>query len=318
MTILITGASGFVGSAVLQHLQDINASVRPVLRSTASASREISYAEETMLVPTLDANTNWSAALVGVETIVHCAARVHVIHDEVEDPLTEYRRINVEGTLNLARRAVTAGVRRFIFISSIKVNGESTQPGRPFNAEDVPAPEDAYGISKAEAEAGLQQLAHETRMELVIIRPVLVYGPGVKGNFASLLRWLQCGLPLPLGSIKNNRRSLLALDNLVDLIRICINHPRAAGQTFLVSDDEDLSTIDLLQRMSQVIGYPTRLLPVPLAALRLAARVLGKSNMVERLIGSLQVDITKTRDLLGWRPLLTVDEGLRRLMQGRQ
>lgn len=271
-----------------------------------------------MLVPTLDANTNWSAALVGVETIVHCAARVHVIHDEVEDPLTEYRRINVEGTLNLARRAVTAGVRRFIFISSIKVNGESTQPGRPFNAEDVPAPEDAYGISKAEAEAGLQQLAHETRMELVIIRPVLVYGPGVKGNFASLLRWLQCGLPLPLGSIKNNRRSLLALDNLVDLICICINHPRAAGQTFLVSDDEDLSTIDLLQRMSQVIGYPTRLLPVPLAALRLAARVLGKSNMVERLIGSLQVDITKTRDLLGWRPLLTVDEGLRRLMQGRQ
>ncbi|AEY02316.1 NAD-dependent epimerase/dehydratase [Oceanimonas sp. GK1] len=231
--------------------------------------------------------------------------------DEVADPLAEYRKVNVEGTLNLARQAAVAGLKRFIFISSIKVNGEQTLLGKPFTADDAAAPEDAYGMSKWEAEQGLRQLAAETGMEVVIIRPPLVYGPGVKGNFASMIKLVEKGLPLPLGAI-HNRRSLVALDNLVDLIITCIDHPGAANQVFLAGDGEDVSTTELLRGVANAAGKPCRLLPVPAGLLQLGATALGKKAVAQRLLGSLQVDISKARNLLGWTPPLSVEQGLKR------
>ena len=310
MQVLLTGASGFVGGAVLQALRQRGLAVRPVFRTQAAAQ-----GADGVAVPTLDAATDWAPALAGVDVVVHCAARAHVMRDEAVDPLMEYRRVIVDGTLRLAQQAAAAGVRRFVFVSSIKVNGEGTQPGRPYAADDAPAPEDAYGISKAEAEAGLRQLAQQSGMELVIIRPVLVYGPGVKGNFQTMLRLVARGLPLPLGAVVDNRRSLLALANLVDVIRICVDHSQAANQVFLVSDGEDISTADLLRRIGQSQGRQARLLPVPVWSLNLAARILGKGAVAQRLLGSLQVDIRKTRELLGWVPPLTVDEGLKKLVE---
>lgn len=262
-------------------------------------------------------SADFSLVLHAVDVVVHTAARAHIMRDEALDPLAEYRRVNVAGTLRLAQQAAAAGVKRFIFISSIKVNGEGTQPGHHYRADDSPNPEDAYGISKAEAEAGLRTIAQETGMELVIIRPVLVYGPEVKGNFQSMVRAVARGIPLPLGGVTGNRRSLVALDNLVDLICTCVNHPRAAGQIFLVSDGEDLSTADLLRRIAMAGGAPARLLPVPPVLLRWGARLLGKEAVAQRLLGSLQVDITKTRELLGWQPLLTVNEGLKKLAENQ-
>ncbi len=238
----------------------------------------------------------------GIEVVIHAAARAHIMRDEALDPLAEYRRVNVAGTLNLARQAASTGVRRFVFVSSIKVNGESTQPGRPFIADDTPAPEDAYGISKAEAEAGLWEIARATGMELVIVRPVLVYGPGVKGNLASMMRWVRRGVPLPLGAVTRNRRSLVALDNLVDFLAVCAVHPKAANQVFLISDNEDVSTAKLLQLMAIAAQRPARLLPMPVVLLQWGACLLGKQAVAQRLLGSLQVDIQKNRDLLGWQP----------------
>lgn len=258
----------------------------------------------------IDPHTDWRGALAGVDCVVHLAARVHVMHERAADPLAEFRKVNVDGSLALARQAVAAGVRRFIFVSSIKVNGEGTAPGRPFAADDALAPADAYGISKLEAERSLLALAAEAGMQMVIIRPVLVYGPGVKANFRSMMSWLSKGVPLPLGAI-HNRRSLVALDNLVDLILTCMNHLAAAGQVFLVSDGEDLSTTELLRRMGAALGRPARLLPVPAAWLDGAARLLGKGAVAQRLCGSLQVDIEKTRRLLDWTPPVTVDAALR-------
>jgi nucleoside-diphosphate-sugar epimerase len=211
----------------------------------------------------------------------------------------------------LAEAAAAAGVRRFIFISSIKVNGEATLPGAPYTAEAQPAPADPYGISKLEAEQGLRALAADTGLEVVIIRPPLVYGPGVKANFLSMMRWLHKGVPLPFGAI-HNRRSLVALDNLVDLLVTCIDHPGAANQTFLVSDGEDLSTSELLRRMGFALGRPARLLPIPSRLLDVAAAMLGKTALAQRLCGSLQVDIGKTRELLNWSPPVGVDEALRK------
>jgi nucleoside-diphosphate-sugar epimerase len=251
-----------------------------------------------------------------VDQIVHLAARVHVMDDKSSDPLVEFRRVNVEGTAALARQAAAVGVRRFVFLSSIKVNGESTEVGRPFTADDVPAPEDPYGVSKYEAEKLLQQIAAETGLEVVIIRPPLVYGPGVKANFESMMRWLARGLPLPLAAVTENRRSLVALDNLVDLIVTCLKHPAAANQTFLVSDGEDLSTAELLKRMGNAMGQPTRLFYMPPALLQLVATVVSKSGIYQRLYGSLQLDITKTGQFLGWTPLVSVDEGLRSVLKG--
>ena len=312
--ILVTGATGFVGEAVVQRLLVENNS-----KSVVVAVRKDRQSWPDRVVPhvmgDLDTTTDWSTALVGISAVVHCAARVHVMADTAANPLDEFRRVNVQGTLNLARQAAAAGVQRFVFVSSIKVNGEATQPYCFFAAADTPAPLDAYGISKMEAEQELRELAAKTGLEVVIIRPPLVYGPGVKANFAAMMRWLQRGIPLPLGAI-HNQRSLVALDNLVDLIVTCISHPAAANQTFLVSDGDDVSTTELLRRMGQAMGHPARLLPVPIGLLTLAATVVGRRDMAQRLCGSLQVDIEKTQRFLGWTPPLSMDQGLKKAAKG--
>lgn len=306
-TVLLTGASGFVGKAVLEELLARGYSVVAALRNTPA---ELDSRATVSRFEALDGSTNWSTALAGVRTVIHSAARVHVMNDTETDPLAAFRKVNVEGTLNLARQAAQAGARRFVFISSIKVNGEGTTKGRPYNADDAPVPADPYGVSKMEAEQALRLLASETGLEVVIVRPVLVYGPGVKANFLAMMRWLDKGVPLPFGAI-NNRRSLLALGNLADLVVTCVAHPAAANQTFLVSDGEDLSTSDLLRRMARALGKPARLLPVPSSLLELGAGLLGKRSLSQRLCGSLQVDIEKTRSLLGWKPPISVDDALR-------
>lgn len=307
---LVTGANGFVGAAVCARLQHDNVAVIGVARGSTAAP-------DCIRGPALEADSDWSAVLQGVDVVVHAAARVHVMRDTAPDPLRAFRVVNVVGSLRLAQQAAAAGVRRFIFISSVKVNGEATLPGQPFTAVDAPAPQDPYGASKAEAEAGLRRLAAETGMEVTIIRPPLVYGPGVKANFLSLMRWVARGIPLPLGAIDYNRRSLVALDNLVDLIVTCIDHPVAGNQTFLVSDGEDLSTTALLRRLAIAMGTPSRLIPVPVSLLEWGAAIVGKRGMIQRLCGSLQVDIAPTIARLGWRPPMSVDEGLRRAVQGR-
>lgn len=263
----------------------------------------------------LGPDADWRPALSGVQAVVHCAARVHIMADTSADPLAEFRRVNVDGTLALARQAAAAGVRRFVLLSSVKVHGEATAPGHPFHADDAPRPEDAYGLSKHEAEQALRHLAAETGLEVVVVRSPLVYGPGVKANFAQLMRAVALGVPLPLGAL-HNRRSLVGLDNLVDLLRVCLDHPAAANQTFLVSDGEDLSTTELVHRLGRALGRPARLLPVPAPLLRAGAALLGRRAAVDRLCGSLQVDIASTRARLGWTPPVSVDEGLRRAAAG--
>lgn len=300
--ILVTGASGFVGRQLCDRLQERGDQIRMSARRADGKS---------ILVGDVCDATDWHLALQGVETVIHLAARVHVMDDSAEDPLAEFRRVNVGGTLNLARQAAAASVRRLVFVSSIKVNGAGTPSGKPYTADDFPEPADPYGIAKRDAEVGLRQLAAETGLEVVIIRPPLVYGPGVKANFLAMMRYLHNGVPLPLGAI-HNQRSLVALDNLVDLLVTCIRHPNAANQTFLVSDGEDLSTTQLLQRMAHALGRRARLLPVPAWVIEAGAAMLGKRALSQRLCGSLQVDISKTRDLLGWTPPISVDEGLRR------
>lgn len=305
--VLVTGASGFVGGKLMKRLI-----VQPTVAVLGAVrTKPVDDSSGLIAVSEIDGDTNWFEALQNQRVVVHAAARVHIMDDIAADPLTEFRRVNVAGTLNLARQAATAGVKRFIFISTIKVNGEQTNVGSAFQASDTPAPEDPYGISKLEAEQGLLQLAQETGMEVVIIRPPLVYGPGVKGNFASMIKLVAKGLPLPLGGI-HNKRSLVALDNLVDLIITCIDHPAAANQVFLAGDGEDLSTTELLRGVGKAMGKPARLIPVPAGLLMAGATVLGKKAVAQRLLGSLQVDISKARDLLGWEPPVSVEEGLRR------
>lgn len=312
MHILITGASGFVGRALVQHLSALPGHrVRAAVRDTARLPAPPARVTLTT-VGDLAPHTDWQAALEQVDAVIHCAARVHVMNETAVDPLAEFRRVNVDGTMNLARQAQRAGVRRFVFISSIKVNGEQTAPGEPFTADDTPSPADPYGISKLEAERALLALESQGGMEVVIVRPVLVYGPGVKANFLNMIRWMDKGVPLPLGGILDNRRSIVALDNLVDLIGTCLTHPGAAGQIFLASDGEDLSTTALLRRVAQALDKRPMLLPVPAALLTLAARMLGKPGIAQRLCGSLQVDIEKNRRRLGWTPPVETDEALRR------
>lgn len=309
-SLMVTGASGFIGRALCAELIRRRHPVRAIVRdeSKIKDSRCLN-----IKVADIDAGTNWVAALQNIDVVVHLAARVHVMHDTEADPLMAFRAVNLEGTCNLARQAAAAGVKRFVFISSVKVNGEATRAGVPFSADDMPAPLDPYGVSKMEAEQGLRQVAAATGMEVVIIRPPLVYGPGVKANFAALMRAVQRGLPLPLGAV-HNLRSLVGLDNLVDLIVTCIAHPQAANQRFLVSDGHDLSTAELVRAMAHAATVSARLLPVPVWALQAGAKLLGKNDEVQRLCGNLQVDISKTRELLGWVPPVSVEEGLRRAM----
>jgi nucleoside-diphosphate-sugar epimerase len=310
MKVLVTGVNGFVGRELKQRLN-----VTSGFKAIGSVRRAAGLKSATFVeVGDLTAQTDWSLSLADADAVVHLAARVHVMHDTSTDPLTAFRKVNVDGTLNLARQSAVAGVKRFVFISSVKVNGESTQPGQAFIEVDTPNPHDAYGQSKLEAEEGLRQISAETGIEVVIIRPPLVYGPGVKANFAALMRAVQKGYPLPLGAV-HNQRSLVALDNLVDFIITCISHPLAANQTFVVSDGQDLSTTELLKGMAKAAGVPSRLLPIPVWALQAAASVLGKGEVIQRLCGSLQVDISKARNLLGWVPPISVEEGLRRAME---
>lgn len=307
MNVLLTGASGFLGSRLaiaLNYKPDINLTAAVRSRIDNSAINIFEFQN-------LDANTDWSAALFNQLVVIHAAARAHIMKDQVPDSLEKYRRVNVDGTLNLARQAAAAGVKRFIFISSIKVNGEQTSLGQPFRADDTAAPEDGYGISKWEAEQGLKKIAAETGMEVVIVRPPLVYGPNVKGNFASMIKLVERGFPLPLGAI-HNQRSLVALDNLVDLIITCIYQPAAANQVFLAGDGQDLSTTELLRLVANAACKPSRLIPIPSSLLMLAVTLFGKKTVAQRLLGSLQVDISKARDLLGWEPPISVEEGLRR------
>lgn len=313
MSLLLTGASGFVGSALLRRLAATGHGLRACYRVLPSA---LPAGVECLAIPDFASESAWRAALDGMKVLVHTAARVHVMDEGAADSLQEFRRINVAGTLALGRWAAQAGVQRFVFISSVKALGERTLPGAPFSADTPPEPEDAYGISKWEAEQGLQQLARETGMEVVIIRPPLVYGPGVRANFASMMRWLSRGVPLPLGAVTQNRRSFVALGNLVDLIVVCTHHPGAANQTFLVSDGDDLSTAELLRRMGRALGQRVVLPAVPVLWLEWGARVSGKRGIYDRLCGSLQVDIQKTRQLLEWTPPLTVDEGLMLVAKG--
>ena len=311
--VLVTGATGFVGAALVQRLLEdkpVGEIVVAVRRYTKTFPTGVKQAMMGDLLEEFD----WQSALKDVSAVVHCAARVHVEGDKAADPLAAFRAVNVQGTLTLARQAAATGVRRFVFISSIGVNGAETVQ-KLFFAQDRVAPHSAYAVSKYEAELGLQALAADTGMEVVIIRPPLVYGSGAPGNFGSLMRWLKRGVPLPLGAI-HNQRSLVALDNLVDLIVTCITHPAAANQTFLVSDGEDVSTTELLRRMGQAMGRPARLIPVPAGLLKRVAALVGKPDVAQRLCGSLQVDIEKTRRLLGWTPPISLDEGLRRAAGG--
>lgn len=311
--ILVTGATGFVGSALVARLLADGVPIRAAVRRDSAMAR---FDIETVKVGDLAADTDWREAVADVGTVIHTAARVHVMSDDAIDPLMEFRRTNVHGTLRLARQAAEAGARRFVFVSSIKVNGEATTLGQPFSADGVPAPVDPYGISKMEAEQALRELALQTGMEVVVVRPPLVYGPGVKANFRALMRMVGRRIPLPLGAIEGNRRSMVALGNLVDLLVTCASHPAAGDQTFLVSDDEDLSTTQLLRRVGRAMGRPARLLPVPASWLERSAAMLGRDSVAQRLCGSLQVDICKTKRVLEWAPPISVDEGLRQAAEG--
>lgn len=310
MNLLVTGASGFVGQAVCAQLSR-RFQVRAAARSAAIPST--GYAQ--VAVGATNGATNWTAALSGQDVVIHLVARVHVMKDMSTDPLAEFRAVNVAGSLNLARQAAEAGVKRMVFLSSVKVYGEYSLVGQPFTEDFMLAPSDFYGVSKLEAEIALRSIAQETGMELVIIRPPLVYGPGVKANFAALVRAVKAGWLLPLGSI-SNQRSLVGLDNLVSFIETCAVHPKAAGQTFLVSDGNDLSTPELIRRLALAAKVPARLWPVPAWLLETGAAAVGKGEVVRRLCGNLQVDISKARNLLGWVPPFSVDEGLRRTVEG--
>ena len=305
--VLITGASGFVGKALVQYLSSFYL-VRALVRVPHSSSNSFI---EYIAGFDLSNDANLIDIFAGVDVVVHCAARVHIMNEIVADPLEEFRQINVRGTINLAIQAAQSGVKRFIYLSSVKVNGESTILGRPFTPNDIPSPSDAYGISKFEAESALQALALKTGMEIVIIRPPLVYGHGVKANFAMLIRLVKLGIPLPFGLANQNRRSFVAIDNLVSFIKECITNPNAANQIFLISDGQDLSTKGLLKEIALASNVSIKLIPIPISLLKFFLKLMGKSSIVERLFGNLQVDIDKCHDLLGWTPPMKVDQALK-------
>ena len=308
--ILVTGARGFVGTAVVSELAKQGISYRAVTREPR---------EGCFSIGDITPRTDWTAALDGVDSIIHLASRAHVVNETVAGAPTQFRTADLDSTLNLAREAIKASVKRFVFISSIKVNGEATQPGRPFTAEDPPNPQNAYARSKLDAEQGLFALSKESNLEVTVIRPPLVYGPGVKANFATMMDWVSRGIPLPLGSVYN-KRSFVFVGNLADLIVLTANHPNAAGQVFLVSDGEDISTTELFKKIAQALGRPSLIMPFPASLVTLVAAAIGRSAVASRLTDSLQVDVSKTRALLGWVPRKNVSEGLletARSFQGR-
>lgn len=309
--LLITGGSGFVGTVLCDKLEQQGIPYRAVIRT----SHKFNDHNEVVYVSEINGETNWKDAVNGIDVVIHIAARVHVMNDSAVHSLKEFRKVNTEGTLNLAFQAADAGVKRFIFISSIKVNGEYTAYGKPFTENSSLSPQDAYAISKYEAEQGLLSIAKQTGMEVVIIRPPLVYGAGVKANFASMLRVVQRGIPLPFGAIYN-KRSFVYVENLVSLILRCVIHPAAANQVFLVSDGYDLSTAELLRGCAVAMGLKSRLFPVPQTLIGIFASMLGKKDLVQRLCGNLQVDSSKAINLLDWVPPLSVEEGLKKTALG--
>ncbi|BBP45276.1 UDP-glucose 4-epimerase [Thiosulfatimonas sediminis] len=318
MKVILTGSTGFVGASVLKKLEESEHHVDCLVRSqqaSLSVSCSTVVADLTHLS---DANSlePLLSSLADCDVVVHCAARAHIMKDEAVDPLDEYRRVNRDATLMLAQMAAEQGVKRFVFVSSIKVNGEFSQPNQRFIPDVIAAPTDPYGLSKYEAEQGLKKISDETGMEVVIIRPPLVYGPGVKGNFASMIRWVKKGVPLPLGLVKNFR-SLVAVENLADFISLCANRhksPKAANEVFLISDGEDISTSDLLRKVAKAYGVKARLLPIPVGLMKFFAQLFGKGSVADRLFGNLQVDSTKARDLLGWVPVISMDDQLQKIV----
>ena len=305
MTVLITGANGFVGAALCEVLRKYAVPVRGVVKTHAAPHKSGLNVE----VGEINANTNWHAALDSVQSIVHLAARVHHMSDNNLESLAEYRRVNVEGTANLARQAAAMGVRRFVFLSSVKVNGESTDAEKPFTPDDIPDPQDAYGLSKYEAEQRLWAIAEETGMEVVVLRAPLVYGPNVKGNFLRLLKAVNEHRPLPFGSIYNCR-SLIYLYNLVDILQKCLTHKNAQGKTFFVSDGNDVSTPDLIRLLADALGRRSMLVPIPVSWMRWIGSLFGKQAEIDRLVGSLFVDISSLKAQLGWMPPYSMQEGL--------
>jgi nucleoside-diphosphate-sugar epimerase len=302
--VLITGANGFVGSALVRHFDGReDMVVRAACRSTAAIPGSI------VRVPDLGPNTDWRRALDGIDVVIHCAARVHMMKERAYNPLDEFRLVNVEGTRNLATQALASGVRRLVFISSIKVNGESTTGMPPFSHWSPPTPEDAYGMSKWEAEQELWRIAEKTGLEVVVVRPPLIYGPGVRANFQRLMQAVRRGIPLPFGAV-NNARSMVYVGNLVSLLDRCATHPAAASQTFLTSDGQDLSTGELIMQLAFAMRRQPRLIAIPPSWMRGAATLLGKKDLADRLLGSLQVDATYTCKMLGWAPPFTVEQGM--------
>lgn len=307
MRFLVTGASGFVGRPLCAELLRQGYAIRAAVRS---GNGRVDDAEQAIVGP-IGAKTDWTDALRGIDVVIHLAARVHVMHETATDPLAAFREVNAAGTENLARQAVQAGVKRLVYVSSIKVNGEETVDGRVYRESDEPAPRDPYAISKWEAEQALHRVATETGLEVVIVRPPLVYGPGVKGNFVQMLAVLAKGIPLPLASVRN-QRSLVYVGNLVDALVTCATHPAAAGQTYLVSDGEDVSTPGLLRHLGTALGRPARLFMCPPNLLEFAGRLTGRRDQVDRLLGSLRVDSGRIRHELGWHPPFTLQQGLQR------
>lgn len=308
MNILVTGVNGFIGKALCERLLSDGHNLKGTLLATDVPDALVPGITPIVIAP-LGPGTAWQHALTGIDTIIHLAARVHIMDDPAADQLLEFRRVNTEGTIKLARDAVKAGVKRLVFISSIKVNGEETDT--PYTEDSPGQPTDPYGISKWEAEAALRQIDAETGLEVVIIRPTLVYGTGVKANFLNMMKVIQRGIPLPLALI-TNRRSLTYVGNLVDALAICAIHPNAAGQTFLISDGEDVSTPELIQRVADALNVSARLLAFPVPLMKLAGKLTGKIAMVNRLAGSLTVDSSKIRRELGWQPPFSMEEGLRK------
>lgn len=302
LKILVTGYSGFVGNVLASQLKG---GYQLNLLGRKPSNLGCVYTHS------IDSQSSYSDALSNVDVVVHCAARVHIMNDIARDPLNEFRGVNTLGTLNLAKQAAQAGVKRFIFLSTIKVNGESTTGKTPFTASDKAVPQDSYGISKSEAEQQLLELGEQTGMEIVIIRPPLVYGEGVKANFASLMSFVDKGLPLPFRSIKGNKRSLVSVYNLVDLIKVCIEHPKAANHVFLASDDYDLSTAEMVALMAKVQNKKNRALPMPVWCFKLAGKLFNKNDVIDRLTGSLQLDISHTKNTLNWSPPYSVEHGFK-------